>query len=273
MAPFIRNLALLLFSLCFAASHATAIARADEPTITVSGEAEIRVVPDQVIVSAGIESRMPTVKDAVSDNDAKIKAILDFLKTSGIEEKHIRTEFISIAPIFRTKFPYGGKGVQQAVPPQANNSADPFNDDLVAPDQKIVGYLASRQFAITVMDLKNFESVYKGLVERGINRVQGIEFRTSELRKHRDQARLNAVRAAREKAVAMAGELGAEIASIKTMLEKHDGAGFGRMVTQNSLSDPFSGAMANDSAFAAGQISISASVEIVFYLDKTSIKR
>jgi hypothetical protein len=41
--------------------------------------------------------------------------------------------------------------------------------------------------------------------------VQGIQFRTSELREFRDQARALATGAAREKAEAMAAELGMEI--------------------------------------------------------------
>ncbi|MEX0643092.1 MAG: SIMPL domain-containing protein [Pirellulales bacterium] len=249
------------------------IGECDEPTITVTGDAEIRVVPDQVVISAGVESRAKTVAATAKDNDGKVHAIVEFLRRSGIEDKHIHTEYISIEPIMREG--RWEKGGNEQVKAQSSQNDDLFGSDEEPRSERPIGYLASRQFAITITDLKSFETVYKGLIELGINRVRGIEFRTSDLRKHRDKARLEAVRAAREKAQAMSGELGATLASIKTIHET-SGGGYGGRMYQNSTSDPFGlppSPSDGASTFAAGQIAITASVEIVFVLGNTELKR
>lgn len=236
-------------------------AHADEPkpTISVSGSAEIRVVPDQVVITAAVESRAKEVATACKDNETRIRAIVQFLKSSGIEDKHIHTEYIAIDPIMRLRS-YPRKAVQaQANLPNSNPFEETEEEQLEQP----VGYLARRQFAITVVDLGKFEAIYQGLIERGINRVSGIEFRTSKLREHRDEARLKAVRAAKEKAQAMAGELGATLFAIKSIDESRDT--LARTAMQNSISNPFGGEPA-EGTFAIGQIEINAAVDVVFYL-------
>jgi hypothetical protein len=243
-----------------------------EPTITVTGDAEIRVVPDQVVISAGVESRAATVSAAAKDNDGKVHDIVEFLKKSGIEDNHVHTEYITIEPVMREPRGYSSKAANQQAPAQAAPNDDLFGSSDEQSSGRPIGYLASRQFAITIVDLKKFETVYKGLIELGVNRVRGLEFQTSELRKHRDQARLDAVKAAREKAQAMSGELGATLASVKTIHE-NVGGGCGGQMSQNRVSDLFGGPAADASTFAAGQIGITASVEVVFVLGDTNLKK
>ena len=72
-----------------------------------------------------------------------------------------------------------------------------------------------------------------------------------------------AVRAAKEKAQAMAGELGATLSAIKSISESRDT--FARTAMQNSISNPFGGEPAEET-FAIGQIQINAAVDVVFYL-------
>ena len=243
------------------------IANCDEPTITVSGDAEIRVAPDQVVITAGIDSRAKSVADATEENDKAIRGVLDFLEQSGIEEKYIHTEHISIRAI-QGESRYFRKSQQANAP--VGQSDDPFGDRSKEVVEQPLGYSVSRQFAITIVDLKKFEAIYKGLIELGINRVQGIEFRASELRKFRDQARLQAVRAAKDKAQALSAELGATLSSVKIIRESGTGHGYRGHMAQNTVTDPF-GDESDTAGFAAGQIAITASVEVVFILGKTEL--
>ena len=64
---------------------------------------------------------------------------------------------------------------------------------------------------ITLKDISAFDAVLSDALEAGATYVHGIQFRTTELRKHRDEARALAIRAAHEKAVALAQELGQEV--------------------------------------------------------------
>lgn len=252
---------------------ASSVGNCDEPTITVVGNAESRVVPDQVVITAGIESRAQTVAAASKDNDAKVHSVLEFLEKSGIEKKHIRTDYISIEPIMQYGAQYSEKGHAQRNNAQAAPNSEPFGSSLEQESERPVGYMASRQFAITIADLKKFEAVYKGLIELGINRVRGIEFRTSELKQHQDKVRLDAVRAARDKAQAMSGELGATLASIKTIRDTGSADVLAGPMARSSAADPFGGPSNDAPTFAAGQIAITASVEIVFILGDTKLKK
>ena len=134
---------------------------------------------------------------------------------------------------------------------------------------KPIGYAARRSLSITIKDLKSFEDIYRGLIGKGVNDVGGIQFRTTELRKHRDAARLQAVKAAREKATAMAGELGATLSSVQTVTESNTPVR--SSFIQNSISpvDVFS---ESNSSVAAGVIEIQARVHVVFRLSNTELK-
>ena len=55
----------------------------DEPTqpmISVTGNAEVRVVPDEAVLTFSIDSRDKDLNAVVKDNDDRIKAVTAFLK-------------------------------------------------------------------------------------------------------------------------------------------------------------------------------------------------
>jgi hypothetical protein len=233
------------------------------PSIAVQGEAEVRTVPDHVVITAGVESRGKTVEETVADSNARIRKVLEFLEQSKIESRKIRTEYLTIEPMIVEAV---SKGQVSNLPPQTD---DPFASEPTAP--RVVGYVARRQFSITIEQLERFEAIYQGLITAGINRVSGIEFRTTELRQMRDRARQEAVRAAREKAQAMAGELGAKLSSVQSIRENHaDGSTRGYMA-QNAFFD--APGDATDRSLAAGEISVRASVDVIFLLGDVELNR
>ena len=66
-----------------------------------------------------------------------------------------------------------------------------------------VTYVVQKSIGIRITSVALFESVLTGLLTNGVNYVHGIEFRTSELRKHRDAAGCKNERgAARQTAIA-----------------------------------------------------------------------
>ena len=68
-------------------SHAVKNATADDdamPTITVTGTAEVQVVPDEAVLTFSIESREEKLAATVADNDAKIQSVTEFL--NGIRQ-------------------------------------------------------------------------------------------------------------------------------------------------------------------------------------------
>ena len=83
----------------------------------------------------------------------------------------------------------------------------------------IVGYTASQTIAITLKDLSEYEDLLTDLLDAGVEYVHGVNFETSELRKHRDEAREMAVEAAKEKATALADQLGQSLGEPAEIVE------------------------------------------------------
>src|SRR5207248_3032718 len=109
--------------------------------------------------------------------------------------------------------------------------------------------------------------------------LQGVQFRTSELRKYRDQARSMAIKAAREKADALARDLGQKVGKAITINEEQSNYwayynawgyqnGYQNM-SQNVMQNAGGGsasATSGDTTVAPGQISVTARVSVTFAL-------
>ncbi len=123
------------------------------------------------------------------------------------------------------------------------------------------------------------EDLVAAALKTGVNRVNGISFQTTELRKHRDQARLLAVRAAKEKAGMMAGALAEKVGRVHEIQELRSdtfnwydwwwGSSQGRM-TQNAVQNAGGPSQAVDGTLAPGQISVRATVSVSFELESAA---
>src|SRR5687768_15644367 len=76
------------------------------PLVNVNGIGEVRVQPDQVILSMGVEVREKTLEQARKQADLKAAAIITYLKKQGVNEKDIQTSYMSIYPVY-TSGEYG----------------------------------------------------------------------------------------------------------------------------------------------------------------------
>jgi uncharacterized protein YggE len=69
--------------------------------VTVTGDAEIRIEPEEVILTLGVETRHVELDSAKIENDKRVRKVIAFVKSLNIEPKHIKTDFIEIKPIFK----------------------------------------------------------------------------------------------------------------------------------------------------------------------------
>ena len=218
--------------------------------VAVTGEAEIRIVPDEVIVTLGVETWNKNMEIAKGQNDAIVARVFALADDLGIAREHVQTDYVSIQPRYRNGY---------------------------YEDRDFIGYFVHKTVEITLRDLDKFEDVLAGALEAGINYVHGIQFRTTELRKYRDEARALAIRAAKEKAEALAGELGNGVGHPTMIQEVQNGwwsaynrwwgSGWNAM-TQNVIQEIGSGALADEGSLALGQISVTARVSVTFQLTK-----
>ena len=91
--------ALLWFSPIVNKQPASALADAPAGTpryITVTGDAEVRVVPDEVILNLGVETQNKNLHLAKDRNDKIVERVLDIVESYGIEARHIQIDYIYI---------------------------------------------------------------------------------------------------------------------------------------------------------------------------------
>lgn len=218
-------------------------------SISVTGEAEVRVIPDEVLITLGVETSHRELSVAVRRNDQRVADVLRLARSYGIQSKDIQTDYISIEPSY---------------------------DDYYADPPVISGYVVRKSIVVTLKDIGKFEKLLSALSEAGITNVHGVQFRTTELRKHRDQARALATQAAFEKARAMAGVVDMKVGPATSIAENHVGwwswYGYGwwgyrgQQMTQNVIVNVEDVPIDSDSTFAPGQISVTARVSISFEL-------
>lgn len=206
--------------------------------ITVTGDAEIRVVPDEVVISTGVETLDKNLTAAKNENDKVVREVLSLAKKYGIEPKHMQTSQINIEPKYRY---YENKKIFE-------------------------GYQVSKTVIITLKDISKFENLFSSMLESGVNYVHNISFRTSEPRKYRDKARIMAIKAAYEKAKALASELGQTIGKPYVITENSSGSSFAayRQNVQNAMASD--GAGSTEGVIAPGEITVNASVTVKFEL-------
>lgn len=212
-------------------------AAADVPnrTISTSGEATVRVIPDQAVISVGVSTFSTTLAETTRTNADVGTRLLAAVKAAGVDPKDIQIDTLRLTLRYR---------------------------DADHPAKGIEGYEATRMYSITVRKMDRVESTLRAALDAGANSIGGISFSSSEPRKHRDEARKMAVRAAWEKAQLLAGELNARVGSPITIAESTPpswGAGY---YAQNALSQ----AAEPSEAIATGEISITANVSVTFDL-------
>jgi uncharacterized protein YggE len=217
--------------------------------VTVTGDAEVRVVPDEVVLTLGVETWDKDLEKAKRQNSEIVARVLALASRYGIEPQHVQTDYVSIEPRYR---------------------------DAYYEERDFIGYFVRMTIVITLRDLSQFEGLLSDALSAGVNYVQGIEFRTTDLRSHRDEARSLAIQAAREKAVALAGELGQKVGEPLTIQEEQNnwwsaysswwGSRWGAAMSQNVIQEAGASAFIGEDGLAPGQIGVNARVTVSFEL-------
>lgn len=245
---------------------ATAQWQQPRPEINVSGSAEVKVAPDEVDLNVSVETRNESLDEAKQQNDQRISQALAFLKKNGVKDKDVQTDYISVEPVFDPNA-YIDPSTGRPLPGYDRNKAA----------TKPAHYLVRKGIGIKLSDVSNFDAVLTGLINNGVNYVQGIDFRTSELRKYKDKARAMAIKAAKEKAEAMATELGVKVGKPYSITVNDWGGwtswsrggwgyGVGGGANQNVSQNAAASSGDTGATFAVGQISVSASVNVSFLI-------
>jgi uncharacterized protein YggE len=231
-------------SLLLLAAVASAAQERPEPRlVTVAGEAEVSVSPDEVVFDVTVQTFSKVLKTAKTQTDEQLKGLIALARRSGVAEADTQTDYVKVEPSFRGK-----------------EDARVFQ-----------GYWVRKDLVITLRDVSRAEALLSELLDIGVWRVNSVNFQTSELRRHRDAARALAMKAAQEKAAALANAVGQKIGRAYS-IEEEVPSRASAMQNVSSNSNSFSTVeTANDSSWegtlAPGKIKVNARVTVRFVLE------
>jgi uncharacterized protein YggE len=208
--------------------------------ITVSGEAEINVAPDEVLFDVTVQTINKDLRQAKSQTDERLKKLMDLTRKYKIAPQDVQTDYVKLEPIYRA-------GDQTRL---------------------FIGYSVRKDLVFKLRDVTQAESLLSEVLESGITRINSIRFQTSKLRMYRDQARAQAIKAAQEKAIALTREIGQTIGKAYSIEEDVPQRGY---ASQNSTAN-FVSTVEGDTAdtegtLSLGQIKINARVTVRFELN------
>ena len=218
-------------------------------SVQVSGTAIINVTPDRGLIQLGVQSNGGTPGAVEVVNSAATRAVVNAVLVLGVEAKDIATDWYVIEPVYENY------------------------DSLY-----IKGYRINNVIAITVRDVTKVSRVIAAALQAGANQVINVDLYTSELRKYRDQARELAMKAAKEKAQALAKAAGAEAGCVLSINENSWASYMGwygrsqnqvqwtQNVMQNTAPSPVAGNGSDNEPISLGQISVKAEINASFGL-------
>jgi uncharacterized protein YggE len=217
-------------------------------TISVRGDAEIRVVPDEVLLTLGVETIDDNLQSAKKQNDKTVKQVVDTIESFDIPAEHIKMEYLYI-------------------------------DQMRCYSCSDGDFVIRKTIMVTLRDLTKFEDLITEVISAGVTNVHGVEFRTTELRKYKDQARELAIKAAQEKARDLAKGVDQKIGVPTNIYEDYVysrsgysswwGSYWGsNSVAQNVVQEVSgSGDLSYEDGALPGQISVRAQVSVTFELE------
>ncbi|OXA66281.1 hypothetical protein B0A67_23745 [Flavobacterium aquidurense] len=205
------------------------------PQINVNGEGKVKVAPDQVCISATVETKGNNAKDVKKQNDEKIDAVLKFIKKMNVPTADFKTKQVALNP----QYDY---------------------------EKKKTSYNATQTIEIVLKDLSKYDELMEGLVEQGINRIDRVSFETSKLAQIETEARKLAIKDAKLKAEDYVSVLGQKVGKAYTISDNTQVYRPQPMyAAMKSMAMDSAGA--SNETLAVGEIEVIANVSVSFILD------
>ena len=232
------------------------------PMITVTGTAEVMVAPDEVVFSLDVTKKNKDLQIAKRENDEAVAKVLELTRRFSVAPQDVKTDSISVDMKY------------ESIRDPKKKVYDEDGDEVGTKIFK--GYEVSKTVTVRLKNISRFEEFFSEVLKTGITEVNSVKFETSKLRENKDKARDMAMKAAREKAVAMAGAIGQNVGKALKITE-------GTIANQNYSSNNYSlnGVSANSTSvgvnfstsfseslatFAPGAIKVEAQVTVRFLL-------
>lgn len=228
-------LIILCLTLLLTASVQAAPANQTDSLVTVTGHAEMAVVPDTAFVSVGIVTTGADVATAKRNNDAVMSTILAEVLSLGIDKDQVRTAGFTIQPQYKQTAKY---------------------DDY----QTITSYQVQNVVSIAIRDFALISPVIDRCTQAGANQIHSLRFAVQDESKIKAQLLEQAVRDGKAKAATIANALDMSLGKpVSVQVSSYSNHGsYDTMSVNKGLS--------SSTPINAGTVSLSADVNIVFLM-------
>lgn len=151
---------------------------ATNPVIELSVYEEVEVVPDTVLISAGVLTDAPTAVEAMRQNSEQMARVIAEIEAQGIDERDIQTTGLSL----NARYDYNQREERQI----------------------FQGYRASNRVSVKFRDVERVGPILDTLVAAGANDLSGPTFSKEDDSEAKAQARQRALETGRTMAMAYA---------------------------------------------------------------------
>lgn len=210
------------------------------PLVTVSATAQTSADPDRAVVRLGAVAEASAAVDAQNEINAVMQKVLKALTGRGVSPRSIRTEALSLSPVYSQVRPEAGRAGPE--------------------EQRITGYRAVDVVSVVLDDLAKIGDVVDAGVEAGANQLQGVSFELQSASAARAQALTEAVHEARAQADAVAAAMGMRIRAVKSVVA----GGYSVRPPAPLANARF--ALDVATPVQPGQVDVSANVQVTYYL-------
>lgn len=180
--------------------------------LTVSAEGRSLRQPDLAVFTAGVTTQGQTAAAALGENSQAMTRVVAALRRAGVAERDIQTSNLSISPVYadpnRDAMLAARASGQPFIPPPPTQQVP-----------RIIGYQASNTVSVRQRDLANFGRVIDTLAAAGANQINGPNFQLDDNSAALNEARVEAIRNAREQAELYARATGLRVQRILSISE------------------------------------------------------
>jgi uncharacterized protein YggE len=153
--------------------------------VSVTGEGEVKAMPDMAYVTLGIEARKPSLPEARAQVTAAVERVLALTRELKIDPKLVDSSQLQVQPDYR----WNEKDSQRV----------------------LLGYVVSRQVQVELRDLERLGTLLERAVTAGVNQIGGVQLDSSKRKDLERQALALAVEDARLDAETLAKAANAQL--------------------------------------------------------------
>lgn len=162
--------------------------------ITVSGDGKVYAKPDIALVSLGVNTTGKTTQDVITRNTEKMNAVIEAVKSLGVEEKDIQTTNYNLYPSYNYTEAAG---------------------------RVFEGYELNQSLEVKIRDFTKVGEILQKATTAGANLTSNLQFTIEDQQQYKQEARAKAIEQAKANAENLAKVSGVKLGKLVNIYENY----------------------------------------------------